>query len=99
LRKRLIMVVFKDKSASFGKPKLVDSEKTTIPARSPSRSLASHTPKKDRTIRVEILDNGYMILDFHNVIGDRAKISRTHALKLAKYIISVYERRKLNNER
>ena len=84
------MVVFKDSFARVGKPKKL-SEKTTISATSPSRSLSSHTPKSERLIKIEILDNGYLILDFNSVIGTKAKVPKTYALKLAKWIISVYD--------
>lgn len=88
------MVVFKDRYASRGKPKLL-SEKTTIPATSPSRSLDSLIRPDNKIIKIEIRDNGYLIIDFSTVVGDKAKISMTNAKRFAKYILEVYARRPL----
>lgn len=88
-----IMAEFKDKYAMVGRPKVVSKDKTTIPATSPSRSLNKITKPSDKVIKVEIRDDGYMILDFSKVIGLQAKISRTRAIALGKFIINTYERR------
>lgn len=81
-------MIFKDSHASIGRIKPIIHDKTIIPATSPSRSLASLISNK--TIKIEILDNGYLIIDFSSVIGTKARINQTNAKKLAAYILEVY---------
>lgn len=88
------MVVFKDRYAQVGRPRLVSKDKTTIPATSPSRSLNKLTTKNEKVIKIEIRDDGYLILDFARIIGTRIKVSKTKAIALAKFIINTYEKRK-----
>ena len=88
------MGIFKDSKASIGRPKLISKDKTLISATSPSRSLSSLIKKTDKNIKIEILENGYLIIDFTNVIGNKARVSKTNALKLASFINSVYKERK-----
>lgn len=85
------MVVFRDKYASIGRVKPITHDKTTIPATSPSRSLNSLI--KGKSIKIEILDNGYLILDFSSVIGNKIKISKTNVRKLIEWITQTYDRR------
>lgn len=87
------MGIFKDSNASIGRPKLISKDKTLISATSPSRSLNTLIPKDKKNIKIEILDNGYLIIDFSSVIGNKAKINQTNAKKLAKFIQEVYAKR------
>lgn len=90
------MVVFKDRYATVGrvKPVVHLDEKTAIPARSTSRSLDSLIKNKElKNLQIEIRDNGYLVIDTSHIVGDRVKISRTNAIKFAKWVISVYGKR------
>ncbi len=89
------MVVFKDKYAGVGRVKPI-SHTTQIKATSPSRSLRSLIT--DKSIKVEILDNGYLILDFSSVIGNKARISRTNVVKLIKWIKQTYDKKEDNKK-
>lgn len=91
------MVAFKDKYASIGRVKPIIHDKVTIPATASSRSLGSLISPENKLIKIEILDNGYLIIDFSTVIGNKAKVNKTNALKLAKYIQETYA--KIQNKR
>lgn len=86
-------MIFKDSNAKVGRLKAVIKDKTIIGATSTSRSLASLTSKKDRLIKVEILDNGYLNIDFSAVIGTKVRVSKTNALRLTKFIQETYASR------
>lgn len=84
------MASFKDSRGVIGRPRLAPQSEIEVQAEAGSRSLDQINKELEKKIINCEIKRGSLFLSLQLVHGNRVRIRKAHALKLAKWIIDEF---------